>query len=279
MSLAVVLTEFTNVLTLRGYVDVSDLALGDKLILSDAQIGSLTHKSNCFMRGTTAKKSNENAPVMFEADSVGPGIPKRPLLVSANQQINLNGTLLPAELLVNGRTVRQEETPAVRCCLLEIEGCTSIYAEGLPIGTRSNKENLECNPSVIRAVRAILLKRAGIQFTQDPLVSLRATPHGIIILSRSSIPWHVTEDSDERRRLGIKLESIRIDDREVPADHPSLQLGWHEPEWDGRWTNGYALVPNELLRGSLHITFDIKATVRYPLDEDPLESIRDHSVF
>lgn len=268
MSKIFFLTSKTNVLTQSGYVSVSDIVPNDIIISNNAKLAPVTSISKEFEKSLITRWHDNRLPILFEVNSVCPGIPSRPLLIPADQQIHLNGLLFPADLLVNGRTIKRVEMPSLICRLLEIETDASIYVEGLPIGSHSDADNGEYDRSALRAVRTILIKRAGIQLSSDPLVSLRTTVHGIIIESRSGVPGDVTDDPTERRRLGIKLSSLRIRDREIPIDHPSLQLGWHEPEWDGRWTDGRALVPNDLLLGSQDIGLNIKATVGYPLDED-----------
>jgi hypothetical protein len=50
---------------------------------------------------------------------------------------------------------------------------------------------------------------------------------------------------DDRRMLGVKIGAIELQTsrRQRPILLSDNLPGWHAPEWDGRWTNGYALLP------------------------------------
>ncbi len=77
---------------------------------------------------------------------------------------------------------------------------------------------------------------------------------GARLLSRSDHPTLKTPWSDDGRRLGLRVTKLSIRGgevfREIPADHPCLITGWHDAERDDhhiwRWTDGDALVPDEL---------------------------------
>jgi hypothetical protein len=84
------------------------------------------------------------------------------------------------------------------------------------------------------------------------------------IVSRAGVPAETDPDSEDRRRLGVKLGSLalRIGDRwrELPAADATLTEGFHPPEgrngtlW--RWTDGHArlpAVPGNLTALDLHV--------------------------
>jgi hypothetical protein len=87
-----------------------------------------------------------------------------------------------------------------------------------------------------------------------------------VIESKSAIPGLISADPRDRRRLGVKIASLEIGGVAVPLDHPELAQGWHGLEPDGRWTDGAAVIPETLLRGSNKtVTVKIAATLNYPL--------------
>jgi hypothetical protein len=62
------------------------------------------------------------------------------------------------------------------------------------------------------------------------------------LTSRSFIPAHNLDDSDDHRRLGVAIAAIRLDGRPIALRDDVLGAGWHAAErgvaW--RWTNGDA---------------------------------------
>jgi hypothetical protein len=140
------------------------------------------------------------------------------------------------------------------------------FAQGL-------REARACAPfaesgPVVEAVRQAILDRAGIETTGEPDLSIRYENGAAIITSRSAIPGEIFADPRDRRRLGVKIKSLRAGRRKIPLDHPDLTQGWHGAEPDGRWTNGHAIIPASLLAGrKLHLS--LTSTLRYPTDSKP----------
>jgi len=83
--------------------------------------------------------------------------------------------------------------------------------------------------------------------------------------SRHAIPGLLTPDPSGCRRLGVKIAAITIAGRDIPLDHPALAEGWHDLEPEGRWTNGKAIIPAEILDGATNVTVQIAATLTYPI--------------
>ena len=102
---------------------------------------------------------------------------------------------------------------------------------------------------------------------------MRHDDAGAWIRSRSAIAAELSLDRRDRRRLGVKIAALRrlgvkiaaltMDGVEVPIDHPALQLGWHAPEPDGRWTDAAALIPAALLRGTPDASITLVSRIRY----------------
>lgn len=70
-------------------------------------------------------------------------------------------------------------------------------------------------------------------------------------------------DPRDRRQLGVKIAAITgTDGNTIPLDHPDLVTGWHDPEPDGRWTDGYAVIPASLAGDGLPY-ISVSATLAY----------------
>jgi len=89
-------------------------------------------------------------PIRIVTDAFAPGIPRRDLLVSPGHALWVNGMLIPAEMLVNGGTIRRENTClSVTYYHVELENHDLLLAEGLAAesyldtGNRSMFENAE----------------------------------------------------------------------------------------------------------------------------------------
>lgn len=61
----------------------------------------------------------------------------------------------------------------------------------------------------------------------------------------------------------VNVGRLSIGGDGIPLDHPGLAEGWHDPEPDGRWTAGRALIPAALV-GLGPVEIEIAATLVYP---------------
>ncbi len=68
------------------------------------------------------------------------------------------------------------------------------------------------------------------------------------------VPAHMRPHENDTRRLGIAVARVALDGREVSLDSPALQLGWHPPEAEWRWTDGDAVLP---VAGARVLAFDL----------------------
>ncbi len=86
----------------------------------------------------------------------------------------------------------------------------------------------------MEAVRQRILDRAGVQTTHDPGVNIHFKTCYAIIASRSAVRREFFADPRDRRRLGVEISALRVGERSIPLDHPSLTEGWQELEPDSR---------------------------------------------
>jgi hypothetical protein len=92
------------------------------------------------------------------------------------------------------------------------------------------------------------------------------------LVSRSTVPSHLSPWIDDQRRLGAMVLGLSIREAGGPADiaidHPALSDGWWGVETDGarrwRWTRGNAALP--LPRGSTMLDVTIERGIAYCLE-------------
>jgi hypothetical protein len=101
--------------------------------------------------------------------------------------------------------------------------------------------------------------------TDDPAIGIAYHKGAAIISSRHAVPGLVTPDPRDRRRLGVKIARLEAGGRDIPLDHPALVQGWHAAEPDGRWTDGHAVIPPELVAGRYDVKITLAATLPYPV--------------
>jgi glycosyltransferase involved in cell wall biosynthesis len=121
----------TRIATARGEVEVEALAIGDEVrTLSGAPrrvkwLGRRRYVQP-FPRNMT-----DIIPVLIRRGALGPGVPARDLYVSPLHAMYLEDVLVPAGLLVNGRSIRAcPEFAEVAYIHVELESHDVIFAEG-----------------------------------------------------------------------------------------------------------------------------------------------------
>ncbi|WP_342149798.1 Hint domain-containing protein [Methylorubrum sp. SB2] len=83
---------------------------------------------------------------------------------------------------------------------------------------------------------------------------LPADARDVRLVSESSVPADVVPGASDRRRLGLPLAALTLDDgltgtRRIALDDPRLGQGFHAVEGVARWTDGSARLPAELWAG------------------------------
>jgi hypothetical protein len=285
----------TRILTADGrMVAVEEMQVGEKLETYGGQAAAIIwigHRTIALARHPCPETVQ---PILIAAGALGIGIPCRDLVVSPDHAMYLHGHLIPAKALLNGFSIRQLNRARITYYHIEFAQHAILFAEAaaaesyLDTGNRAAFEDggpaLNLHPDfaqrlreakgcapfaesgpAVEAARQHILNRADIETTSDPALTIRYRKDTAIIESRSAIPGEIFADPRDRRRLGVKIASLRADGHDIPLDHPALSAGWHHPEPDGRWTNGSAEIPGSLLRGCRNLQFTLAATLRYPL--------------
>jgi hypothetical protein len=285
----------TRILTAGGgLVPVEALRVGDSVVTFGGGAEDIVWIGRRTIRLTRHAWPELVQPVLIEAGALGDGVPFRDLAVSPDHAFYLNGFFIPAKALLNGFSIRQMNRKTVTYYHLELPEHAVLFAEGagaesyLETGNRGAFENggaaLTLHPDfaqglreakgcapfaehgpAVEAVRQGILDRAGIRMTGDPAASIRYEGGAAMIESRAAVPGEIFADPRDKRRLGVKIAALRIGGRDVPIDHPALEQGWHDPEPDGRWTNGCAVIPARVMDGHVRLEASIAASLCYPL--------------
>ena len=80
-------------------------------------------------------KKDKAYPVRIVKDAFGEGLPIRDLWLSPDHSVYVDGVMIPADKLINGKTIYQEELSQVTYFHVELPKHEAIFAEGLPAET------------------------------------------------------------------------------------------------------------------------------------------------
>lgn len=122
----------TMILTPSGYRRIEGLAPGDRIITANGEAKAIVWTGLRTIDIAVHPDPVKVQPIRFAAGSIAPGIPHRPLRLSPDHSVWLDGVLIPAKCLVNGATIVQEQAVfAVTYHHLELAGHDVLLAEGL----------------------------------------------------------------------------------------------------------------------------------------------------
>jgi hypothetical protein len=74
------------------------------------------------------------------------------------------------------------------------------------------------------------------------------------------VPALTRADEADGRELGVAIANIQLDGMKIPLDDKRLSSGWHAPEEEWRWTDGYARLA---LSGAREVRFDVAIAGSY----------------
>ena len=109
------------------------LAIGDTVLTASGRPRPITWIGRRSYAGRFLAANPGVQPIRLRAGCLGDGLPRRDLLVSPDHALFLDGLLIPARCLVNGRTVTQEcRLDRVDYYHVELDTHDVLLAEGAP---------------------------------------------------------------------------------------------------------------------------------------------------
>lgn len=132
----------TLIRTPRGDVAVETLAIGDDVSTVDGGARSIKWIGRRAFAARFLSEGSSAAPVLIRANALADDVPYRDLRVSPEHALYIDGVLIPAIHLVNGRTiVRDVEDEVIEYFHIELEGQGIVLADGAPAETYVNHNN------------------------------------------------------------------------------------------------------------------------------------------
>lgn len=123
----------TRIRTEDGEVPVEQLRVGDRVITRDGSAKPIRWIGRRSYSGAIPAGLRDVEPIAFAPGSLADGVPARELIVSPLHALYIDGVLIPAERLVNGRTIRRRpDIDPIRYFHIELERHDVIFAEGAP---------------------------------------------------------------------------------------------------------------------------------------------------
>lgn len=112
---------------------VESLAIGDEVLTIDGTRERIRWIGRRAYARPFLAHGGKIAPVRFETDALGPGLPSRPLYVSPEHAMYVDHVLVPAKLLLNGATITQvSDFDIVEYFHLEFDEPQVIFTNGAP---------------------------------------------------------------------------------------------------------------------------------------------------
>ncbi len=227
--------------------------------------------AKALLNGSTIRQVTPNLVTYFHVELashaviLAEGAPVESYLDTGNRRMFLPGTV---------ETVIHPEPTDHQQIIREKNGCAP-FAETGP---------------VVAALRGIILQRAAIATTGDPdlaisyggscldaelispgliEITLPQALGDLVIASRNFVPAEVTADPRDRRRLGVAVSALELQQNDqwqsIQLDDPALLQGWHAPEPGHRWTNGHGVIPSRSFIGARRFRMRFQAATSYHL--------------
>lgn len=123
----------TAISTPDGVRSVETLAPGDLVLTAAGASRPVVWVGHRTIERASLRDADIHDPVVIAADAVAPGIPARDLRVTPDHAILIDDRLIPARLLVNGTTIRQEPIATYAYYHVELDVHDILLAEGLTV--------------------------------------------------------------------------------------------------------------------------------------------------
>jgi len=140
----------TKIETVKGEREVEDLAIGDLLPTMFGGTRPIQWIGRFQIKKSDPSKPwvKDSLPVRIARSALGPNVPHADLYVTGAHAILVDGVLVPAEMLINGRTIARVDGrgyDALEFFHIKLESHDVIYAEGAPVETLLNVDEQAVN--------------------------------------------------------------------------------------------------------------------------------------
>ncbi len=133
IDLTVCFLEGTRLLGLHGDIAVEDMEPGDRLITDSGAMRPVKWVGHRTIDAARHPRPETVWPIRIEAGAIDHGLPERTLYVSPDHALFIDGCLIPAKILVNGRSIVQEPRDRISYFHVELESHDILLAESLPV--------------------------------------------------------------------------------------------------------------------------------------------------
>jgi len=244
----------TRILTTRGEIAVESLAVGETVITHDGRLAPIVWIGHRRLDASRHPRPEQIRPIRIEAGAIADRIPARDLYVSPDHALYLDGMLVPAKALVNGRSIAQVERDAIEYYHIELPSHDILLAEALPVesfldtGNRaffagqrddaiilhpnmmqSEREARSCapftesGPAIVALRRRILARLLVGSHTSDPAIVLIAGERRLEGVRTGERQWSINLSS---MAGGARLSSrVFVPAHEDPASEDRRRLG------------------------------------------------------
>lgn len=151
--------EGTLILTTRGEIRVEALRAGDRVITPEGGEAEIVWIGRRAVTLEGAARAEALRPVIIEPGALAEGVPSRRLCLSPDHALYLEGVLVPAKMLINWNSIRQDQSVSrVVYYHIELPAHGALFAEGcavesfLDTGHRSMFDNADKTMAVLPAV-------------------------------------------------------------------------------------------------------------------------------
>lgn len=125
----------TRIAVGNGTVAVEDIAVGDLVATLSGELKPVVWVGSRRVDIARHPHPENVRPVIVRAHAFGDGLPSRDLVLSPDHNVHVEGVLIPAKCLVNGRNVVLSNQRAVTYHHIELAEHDVVFAENLPTET------------------------------------------------------------------------------------------------------------------------------------------------